>query len=196
MAWKPTFKVAFRRRRKGKTDYRKRLALLKSGKPRFVVRRTNKRLIAQLFEFDRAGDRVRVSADSKELARYGWNASHTSTPAAYLTGFLCGLKSMKEGVREAVLDLGLITPVHGSTPFAVLKGAVDAGLSIPHEAKAFPKEERLKGQHIVDFASKLNEEQLKKQFSECLKRGFKPKELTALFEKTKQAMAEELKVKA
>ncbi|MDK2384746.1 MAG: 50S ribosomal protein L18, partial [Candidatus Korarchaeota archaeon] len=38
MARSARYKVRFRRRREGKTDYKKRLALLKSGLPRMVVR--------------------------------------------------------------------------------------------------------------------------------------------------------------
>jgi large subunit ribosomal protein L18 len=106
------------------------------------------------------------------------------------------LKARQAKVSEAVLDLGMVTPVHGSTPFAVLKGAVDSGLKIPHDPEAFPKEDRIKGKHIVDFAAKLSPEQLNKKFSAELKQGFNPKDLTALFEKTKQALAQEFKVKA
>ena len=37
----PTYKVAFKRRREQKTDYKKRLAVLKSKKDRVVLRVTN-----------------------------------------------------------------------------------------------------------------------------------------------------------
>jgi len=41
MTNKTTFKVPFRRRKEGKTNYKKRLNMLKSGTPRLVARRTN-----------------------------------------------------------------------------------------------------------------------------------------------------------
>jgi len=44
----PSYVVYYRRRREGKTDYAKRLALVKSGKTRMVVRRSNKGLVIQL----------------------------------------------------------------------------------------------------------------------------------------------------
>ncbi len=40
MAMDARHRVSFRRRREGKTDYRARLALIKSNLPRAVVRRT------------------------------------------------------------------------------------------------------------------------------------------------------------
>ena len=185
MAWKPTYNVNFRRRRQGKTNYQKRLAALKSGQLRLVVGRSNTRVTAQIVRYDKAGDKVVASADSKALAKYGWKAGLSNLSSAYLTGFLCGLKAKKENVNEAILDIGRLTPVKGSRPFAVLKGVIDAGLKVPHDAKAFPAEERLQAKHIADFAAKLDDEQLKKKFSLYLKQGIDPKNLTQLFEQTK-----------
>ena len=39
--------VKFRRRREGITNYKKRLALVKSGLERVVVRKTNKRIMGR-----------------------------------------------------------------------------------------------------------------------------------------------------
>ena len=36
-----TYEVKFKRRNEGKTNYKKRLAMLKSGRPRAVIRKTN-----------------------------------------------------------------------------------------------------------------------------------------------------------
>ena len=47
-----------KRRRKGLTDYRKRLKLVKSGLPRFVVRKTNRYIIVQITESKAGGDKV------------------------------------------------------------------------------------------------------------------------------------------
>ena len=50
MADSPIYKVSFRRRREKKTDYAKRLALVKSGKFRLVVRKSNSDTYAQIVE--------------------------------------------------------------------------------------------------------------------------------------------------
>jgi large subunit ribosomal protein L5e len=89
------FQVKFRRRRQGKTDYyqRKRLVVQRKNKYntpkwRFVVRRTNARIICQVVSSTIAGDRVKVSADSYELKRFGLEAGLTNFAAAYATGLL------------------------------------------------------------------------------------------------------------
>lgn len=185
MAWKPTYAVPFRRRLKAKTDYSKRLALLKSGKPRLVVRRSNTMLIVQLVQYFKEGDKCLVNVNSGKLAKLGWKTSTKNLPAAYLTGLLCGSLALGQDVKEAVLDIGRLTPVKGSLAFAALKGAVDAGLTVSHDAKAFPSEERIRGKHIAEFAAKLSPEELNKRFSICLKKGFNPKDIEDLFEKVK-----------
>ena len=48
-------RMPHRRRREGVTDYRKRLKLVKSGKLRLVVRRTNRYVIVQLVESKAGG---------------------------------------------------------------------------------------------------------------------------------------------
>ena len=55
------------RRLSGKTDYKARLALLKSGKPRLVVRKTNRYMIAQIISSDVAQDKVVLGLTSKDL---------------------------------------------------------------------------------------------------------------------------------
>ena len=40
--------LPYRRKREGRTNYKKRLALLKSGQPRLVIRRSNRYLQFQL----------------------------------------------------------------------------------------------------------------------------------------------------
>ena len=44
--------LAFKRRRTGRTNYRRRMKLLLSGIPRIVIRPTNKNLIVQIIEYD------------------------------------------------------------------------------------------------------------------------------------------------
>jgi len=142
-------RVPFRRRREGKTDYRKRLALLKSGKHRLVVRKTLNKTIVQVIEYHSSGDLVRATALSSELSGHGWTHSFANTPAAYLTGLLVGKRALKEGITEAVLDIGLSVPVKGSKAFAVLKGVLDAGVDIPHGESILPSGDAIRGAFIA-----------------------------------------------
>ena len=111
----------FSRRRKGVTNYRKRLALLKSGLPRAVVRFTNAKVTVQITNFEGKGDRVLASASSMDLEKMGWKNSKTNLPASYLSGKLAAKNAVKAGVSSAVLDIGRITPISGNRAFAVLK---------------------------------------------------------------------------
>ena len=149
MKLKPTYKMPFKRRREGKTDYKKRLKLLVSKKPRLVVRKSLKYIRAQIVEFDKKGDKTIVSTSSQELKKMGWKFSTDNLPSAYLVGLIIGKKALKKDVKEAVLDSGLYPSTKGSRIYAVVKGAVDAGLAIPVDEKVFPGEERIKGSHIA-----------------------------------------------
>ncbi|HEV2165834.1 MAG TPA: 50S ribosomal protein L18, partial [Thermoplasmata archaeon] len=103
----PRHKVAARRRREGRTDYRARLKLLKSGRLRAVVRFSERRVLVALTSYDPKGDRVIAAAESRELVRVGFpSSSLTSTPASYLTGYLAGLRAKSAGANDAVLDTG------------------------------------------------------------------------------------------
>ena len=42
--------------------------------------------------------------------------------------------------------------------FAVLKGAVEAGLEVPHDPKMFPSEDRIVGKHISEDVAKTFEQ--------------------------------------
>jgi len=139
-------KTLKRRRKERKTDYKSRFNLLKSEKPRLVVRITNRYVIVQIVESEIAQDRVIAKATSKDLLLKGWpkekEGSLKSLPAAYLTGFLL-VKNLKVKINEAILDIGLQRNIAGSRIYATLKGAVDAGLKIPHNPKSFPSQERI-----------------------------------------------------
>tara|TARA_B110000014_G_C20091198_1_gene571306 strand:+ start:594 stop:1118 length:525 start_codon:yes stop_codon:yes gene_type:complete len=143
-----------RRRREGMTNYHQRLALLKSGTSRLAVRVSNKYISAQLINLGPIGDETVVSVSSKDLLGYGWNAPTNNIPASYLTGFLLGKKALATGVKEAVLDIGLHSGTKGSKAFAAHKGAIDAGLESPHSEVAFGSWERIRGEHIAEFAEK------------------------------------------
>ena len=155
MAGGPRYRVPFRRRREGKTDYRYRLSLLKSGLPRAIFRRSNRYIIVQISEFSEKGDMIIASSTSKELSKYGWKGSFSSTPATYLTAYLTGKKAMDKGVKKAVFDMGLYVPSKGSRAFAALKGLVDAGMDIPHGENELPDESRIKGEHLGEEVMKM-----------------------------------------
>ena len=145
-----------------------------------MVRPSNKHLSAQVVEAKPNGDLVIASAHSSELKQFGWKGSCGNIPAAYLTGLLAGHRAKAEGVSEAVLDLGVHAKNAGSRIFAATKGALSAGLTIPHDESALPASERVKGQHIVQYSKHLSSEPeiYKKFFSAYLKQKLKPEELT------------------
>jgi large subunit ribosomal protein L5e len=164
------FQVKFKRRREGKTDYRARIRLINQDKNkyntpkyRFVVRFTNKDIIAQITSASIAGDIVLAAAYAHELPRYGLEVGLTNYAAAYCTGLLLARRVLKmlemddeyEGNVEAtgedfsvepaesrrpfraLLDVGLIKTTTGNRVFGALKGALDGGLDIPHSEKRF-----------------------------------------------------------
>ncbi|KAL3565746.1 hypothetical protein D5086_033792 [Populus alba] len=164
------YQVKFKRRRAGKTDYRARIRLINQDKNkyntpkyRFVVRFTNKDIIAQITSASISGDIVLASAYSHELPRYGLEAGLTNYAAAYCTGLLLARRVLKmlemddeyEGNVEAtgedfsvepadsrrpfraLLDVGLLRTTTGNRVFGALKGALDGGLDIPHSDKRF-----------------------------------------------------------
>jgi large subunit ribosomal protein L18 len=185
----PRYRVRFRREREGKTDYRRRLRLLRSGLPRLVVRISLKHVSAQVVRATSEGDVVVASAHSNQLDELGWKNGKSNTPASYLVGLLCGYRAIKSGIKESVLDLGSHDPTPGSKVFAVLKGALDAGLQIPHNEEILPKEERLNGSHISKYAAKLRQEGdevYRSRFSSYLSQGLIPEQLTEHFNSVKQ----------
>lgn len=145
----PHYRVPFRRRREGRTDYRTRSKLLRSGKTRVVVRKTLNQTIVQFVAADAAGgDRVLATAQSLELKEHGWSAGTGNLPAAYLTGLLAGRRASARGLKEAVLDLGRQRPARGGRLFAALQGLLDSGVAVPHSPEVLPAKERVRGAHI------------------------------------------------
>ena len=153
--------IKFKRRVEGKTNYRKRLALLKSGKVRLVIRKSLSNISVQLVNFNPNGDQTIASAVSSELKKFGWTRTG-NIPAAYLTGLLAGKKAKEKNVTEAVLDLGLQTSTKGSRIYAALKGVVDAGVNIPHSKDILPSDDRIKGKHISEDVAKQFDDVKKK----------------------------------
>ncbi|XP_010551993.1 PREDICTED: 60S ribosomal protein L5-like [Tarenaya hassleriana] len=164
------YQVKFKRRRAGKTDYRARIRLINQDKNkyntpkyRFVVRFTNKDIVAQIVSASIAGDIVLAAAYAHELPRYGLEVGLTNYAAAYCTGLLLARRVLKmlemdseyEGNVEAsgedfsveptdtrrpfraLLDVGLVRTTTGNRVFGALKGALDGGLDIPHSDKRF-----------------------------------------------------------
>ena len=85
-----------KRRRLGKTDYHRRMRLLRSGAPRAVVRVSNTQVTCQLISYNPEGDSTIESVNGKSLVEsYSWPAdsSKKSVPACYLAG-IC---TRKEG---------------------------------------------------------------------------------------------------
>lgn len=196
MAIGPRYRVQFRRKREGLTDYRQRLKLLLSRKPRIVIRKTLNHTIVQLIRSIPKGDETLISAHTNELKRdFKWLGSCGNIPSAYLTGYLCGIKAIKAGIKEGVLDTGLQSSVKGSRVYAAVKGTIDAGMSVPCSKDILPDNSRIKGEHIVNYAKILKERDVakyEKHFSVYIKSGLMPEKLTEHFERVKQAIAEKI----
>ncbi|GJS73475.1 60S ribosomal protein L5-like protein [Tanacetum coccineum] len=154
----------------GKTDYRARIRLINQDKNkyntpkyRYVVRFTNKDIIAQIVSASIAGDMILASAYAHELPQYGLKVGLTNYAAAYCTGLLLARRVLKklemdeeyqgnvEATGEdfsvepaesrrpfrALLDVGLLRTTTGNRVFGALKGALDGGIDIPHSEKRF-----------------------------------------------------------
>jgi len=144
-------KIDERRRREGKTDYSKRINLLKSESPRIVFRKTNKYVISQYIRSREAQDSIDFGVTSKALLGYGWpesaEGSLKSVTASYLLGVLMA-KKITDKKKLPVIDFGMIRNVHKSRAYAFLKGLIDAGINIKHKEGIFPDDNRIKGEHL------------------------------------------------
>ncbi len=180
----------FKRRRKGITDYDQRYKLIKSGKDRLVIRPSLSHMSVQVVEARKEGDHVVVSAHSKELEKFGYKGYCGNSTAAYLTGLLCGYRMKKEEVDGIVPDIGLNSATKGANIFASLKGVIDAGVEVPHNKKVLPDDTRVRGEHIAEYASNLDEEKYSQQFGGYLERGLKPEELPDHFDEIKSKIEE------
>lgn len=173
----------FRRRREGITDYKKRLAMVKGGMDRVLIRRSNRRITGQVVKYEREGDRVLATVDSNELMKMDW-PSRSNRPTAYLAGLLLARKANKLKGKEMILDIGLASPIKGSISFVFAKGCVDGGL-------------KLKGKFEIDeksynsSATGAYAEELKKRgnavdFAAYAKKGVSAGSLPELFNKTRE----------
>jgi len=191
MAKGPRYRRPFRRRYEGKTDYHKRMKLLKSRKLRVVIRASNNHIQAQFVQSKLGGDKVLISAFSKELpSKYGWNASPGNIPASYLTGYLAGMRAKNNKINDAIFDLGIF--YHRNRVLAACKGVIDAGIQIPNKESFFPEslDERIKGTHIENYAKNLksdNPEKYEQIFSGYLnKMKTDPMKMSRIFTDSKK----------
>lgn len=159
-------KTLKRRRKENKTDYIKRMNLLKGGLPRIVFRKTNRYIVAQYVTSKEAQDKIEVGITSKDLLEHGWpkefQGSLKSIPAAYLTGFLFGKEIIRKKLKLPVIDTGMTRNLHKNKMFSFLKGLKDSGLNIKCEEEHYPDEDRTKGKHLKkDFSKTFEEIKLK-----------------------------------
>ncbi len=141
-----------RRRKENKTDYLKRLKLLKGEKPRIVFRKTNKFIISEYIVSKEAQDKVIIGFDSRKLNDYGWpknaQGSLKSITASYLTGYLIGKAIIKQNLEMPILDTGMNRAIHKNKIYAFIKGLIEAGIKINCKKEFFPEESRINGQHL------------------------------------------------
>ena len=145
-------KLEKKRRQEGKTNYTRRLILLKSEKPRLVIRKTNKYIILQIVETEGAQDKIISSITTKELLKHGWPENKKgclkSLSASYLAGLLLGkLTKLNE---EIILDIGLIPSTKASRIYAAVKGISDSGIKIKFNEKILPELEKIEGNGKLD----------------------------------------------
>jgi large subunit ribosomal protein L5e len=213
-------------------------------KYRLVVRRTNRDVIAQVVYSRMDGDYVMASAYGHELVNYGVKAGFTNYAACYCTGLLLArrlltslnLADTYKGISEingtdytvddeepgekqpfrCFLDVGLAPTTTGARVFGVMKGAVDGGLSIPHNNKRFPgydKESKkldvevhrdyIFGEHVANYMRELengvesdNEdncveadpEKFKAHFAAYIKEGVAADDLEDMYTKAHEAI--------
>jgi len=134
---------------------------------RLVVRKTNTDVIAQITYAKVTGDVVIAAAYAHELKNFGVPVSTSNYAACYATGLLLarrvltklGLAAKYQGQTKpdgndfnvdsgekgsrpftAALDVGIARTTTGAGVFAVMKGALDGGLNIPHKPKRLAAE--------------------------------------------------------
>lgn len=191
---------------------------------RLIVRITNRDVIAQITSAKLAGDCVFAAAYAHELPRYGIPVGLTNYSACYATGLLLarrvlnkiGLEKQYAGVAKPTgehflveepengarpfrcyPDIGLARITTGARVFALVKGAADGGLHVPHSDKRFPgfnkeSEEfdpkplraRIFGQHVAEYMKKMKKdepEKYKKHFSQYIKNKIEPEGIEKMY---------------
>ena len=149
---KKIFTVQYRRAREAKTDYDLRLKLLKSGKERLVVRKSDRNLLAQVVQYTPTGDKITSSASSRDLVKLGWKGSRKSIPAGYLVGLLIGKKAKGKNV---IVDLGFQVSNKGSKLYAIVQGAIEGGAKVECDKSMFPDPKRYAGEEFLTIKKKI-----------------------------------------
>ena len=181
--------ATLKRIRNGRTNYRKRAALLLSRRRFVTITVSDENVQAQIAYPMAKGDVTITSSHSRELARFGWNGSLNSLPACYLTGLLLGKKSLRKDVDEAILYTGKNS--FTSRVAACLKGVIDSGMKVPASDSSFPPEERLAGNHIAEYARILKDENkdvYNSHFSRLIANNFDPTQYSSYVQKVKDAI--------
>ncbi|MDE1825467.1 MAG: 50S ribosomal protein L18 [Candidatus Micrarchaeota archaeon] len=187
MGRKNVEELKFRRRREAKTNYAKRLALVKGNLDRIVVRRSNKRIVGQVIRYNEKGDVVLYGADSRELRALGWPA-RSNRSSAYLTGMLLGSKIRPEDrQKEYILDIGLNSPVKNSIPFVFAKGCKESGIKL---RGVFEVEPKFYDSSLVSIYAKglkeKDEKAYQRQFSTYAKEKVTVESMSKLFIEAKE----------
>ncbi|MBI2135063.1 50S ribosomal protein L18 [Candidatus Woesearchaeota archaeon] len=184
------YTLGFRRKRNNLTNYRKRVKVLSSKRPRLVVRRSLKNIQASIAEYNKKGDIIKVATHSQNLKKFGWDYGTGNIPAAYLVGYLLGKKAKSARLDHVILDIGMSKSVKGSRLYAVLAGALDAGLSIPCSKEMLPSKERVNGSHIASYAQllKKDDSSLRNQFGAFIKSKVDMSNITKNFEQVKSSI--------
>lgn len=223
------FQTKLERRRNCKTDYyaRKRLVAQDKNKynsPRYrlVVRVTNRDVIAQIIYAKIVGDVVLAAAYSHELPLFGGKVGLTNYAACYATGLLVarriltklnldkaftGPTEVEEGKQrpfKALMDVGLARTTTGARIFAVLKGAVDGGVNVPHSQSRFAgynkekgelntevNRKRIFGVHVAEYQQQLlkdDADAYKRLFSQYEKNGVTPDKVEQMWKDTHAAI--------
>ena len=217
------FQTKFRRRREAKTDYVQRTQLIQQDKTKYAARKyrlvariTNAKVIAQIVFAKENHDVTVCQANSIELKKYGIELGLSNYAAAYATGLLVARRFLEakklteiydkqaeeedaedsENYRrpfKVILDAGLARTTTGAKLFAVMKGAADGGLYIPHEDKRIAggeDEEKqrffIMGGHVAAYMNKLkkeNEEAYKRQFSRYIAKGITADKIEGMYKK-------------
>ena len=160
-----------------------------------VIRKSLNHMNPQLVEAKIEGDRVLAHANTIELNKFGWKGGTGNLPAAYLTGYLIGKRAVKKGLKSAIVDFNGYKITGSNRLYAALKGAIDAGIEIPHGKDVIPKEERVSGAYIAKYAEALQKDDPAKyqaHFSQYLANGIAPERIVEHFEEVKGAIEKEV----
>ena len=196
MATGATYKVPLKRRRNGRTNYRRRRGLLKSGRIRVVIRKSNNNVGIQFVKAFPDGDKTLVATTTRHLEKYGWKLTGGNLPAAYLVGFLAGKMAHAKDIKSAILDIGLQISQANSRIYAALKGILATEVDVPHSKEVLPDEKLVKGEHIESFSKKLKTEDKKlytRVYTNYLATKQKPEALGRLVEKVMEKIENEVK---